>query len=38
LVVRYMYTAAVLGHGKFPVALLVHTILPAGRTVISVYY
>jgi len=38
LVVRYMYTAAVLHRGNFPVALFVHTILPAGRTVISVYY
>jgi len=38
LFVRYMYTAAVLGHGNFPVALFVHIILPVGRTAISVYY
>jgi len=37
LFVRYMYTAAVLGRGNFPTALFVHTILPAGRTVISVH-
>jgi len=37
LVVRYMYTAAVLGRGNFPVALSVHTILPAGRTASSVH-
>ena len=38
LFVRYMYIAAVLGRGNFPAALFVHTILPAGRTAISVYY
>jgi len=37
LFVRYMYTAAVLGRGNFPVALSVHTILPAGRTASSVH-
>ena len=37
LFVRYMYTAAVVGHGNFPTALSVHTILPAGRTVSSVH-
>jgi len=31
-----MCIAAVLHHGNFPVALFVHTILPAGRTAISV--
>jgi len=37
LFVMYMYTAAVLGHSNFLVALPVHTILPAGRTVSSVH-
>jgi len=37
LFVRYMYTTAVLGHGNFPAALFVHTILPAARTVVSVH-
>jgi len=37
LFVGYMYTAAVLGCSNFPVALFVHTILPVGRTVISVH-
>jgi len=37
LFVRYMYSAAVLGRGNFPVALSVHTILPAGRTASSVH-
>jgi len=37
LFVRYMYTTAVLYCGNFPVALFVHTILPAGRTVSSVH-
>jgi len=37
LFVIYMYSAAVLGHGNFPVALSVHTILPAGRTASSVH-
>jgi len=35
--VRYMYSAAMLGCGNFPVALSVHTILPVGRTVSSVH-
>jgi len=35
LFVRYMYTAAVLHCGNFPVALFVHTILPAGVTTMS---
>jgi len=38
LFVRYMYIAAVLGRSNLPTALFVHTILPVGRTVISVYY
>jgi len=37
LFVGYMYTVAVLGCGNFPMALSVHTILPAGRTAISVH-
>jgi len=37
LFVIYMYTAAVLGRGNFPAAVFVHTILPAGRTAISVH-
>jgi len=37
LFVGYMYTAAVLGCGNFPAALFVHTILPVGRTAISVH-
>jgi len=37
LFVRYMYSAAVLGRGKFPSALSVHTILPVGRTASSVH-
>jgi len=37
LSVRYMYTTAVLHCSNLPVALFVHTILPAGRAVISVH-
>jgi len=37
LFVRYMYTAAVLHCGNLPMALFLHTILPAGRTVSSVH-
>jgi len=36
-VIRGMCTAAVLHRGNFPVALFVHTILPAARTLLSVY-
>jgi len=37
LFVRYMYTTAVLHCGNLPTALFVHTILPVGRTAISVH-
>jgi len=36
-VIRGMCIAAVLHRGNLPAALFVHTILPAGRTVIPVH-